>query len=76
MILKEPGNLKIHRLWVIHLYEASCFALLLGVKWHKLIHQSVGNSLIHHSQYECLPGKDYLVPAFLEELQNDISHTS
>ena len=32
MILKEPGNTKIHRLRVIHIYEAD-YNLLLGVKW-------------------------------------------
>ena len=31
MIQKEPGNSKIHRLWVIHIYEAD-YNLLLGVK--------------------------------------------
>jgi hypothetical protein len=32
MILKEPDNHKIHRLRVLHLFEADC-NLILGVKW-------------------------------------------
>ena len=34
MIHKEIGNVKIHRLQVIHLYEAD-MGLLRGVKWGK-----------------------------------------
>jgi hypothetical protein len=75
MILKEPNNLKIHRLQVIHLYKAD-FALLLGIKWRDLIHHSVDHHLIHQSQYGCLPGKDSLLPAFIEELLNKISRAS
>jgi hypothetical protein len=75
MILKEPGNLKIHCLRVIHLYEAD-FALILAVKWRNLIHHSVHHGLIHHSQYGWLLGKDSLVPAFIDELQNEISRAT
>ena len=75
MILKEPNNIKIHRLRVLHLYEAD-YALLLGVKWRELIHHGVDNNHLHRSQYGCLPGKDSLVPAFIEELQNEISRAS
>ena len=38
MILKEENNTKIHRLRVIHLYEAD-YNLLLGVKWRQLMHR-------------------------------------
>ena len=38
MILKEEGNTKIHRLRVIHLFEAD-YNLLLGIKWRQLIHE-------------------------------------
>jgi hypothetical protein len=37
MIFKEPGNTKIHRLRVIHLYEAD-LNLILGVKRRALTH--------------------------------------
>ena len=36
MIFKEPNNLKIHRLRVIHLYEQD-YNLILAVKWRQLI---------------------------------------
>ena len=36
MILKEEGNLKIHRLRVIHLYEAD-LNFILGLKWKEAI---------------------------------------
>ena len=35
MILKEPNNHKIHRLRVIHLFEAD-YNLILSVKWRQL----------------------------------------
>ena len=40
MILKEPGNTKIHRLRVIHLYDAD-LNLILGVKWSNLVHHVI-----------------------------------
>ena len=40
MILKQPGNHKIHRLHVIHLYEHD-YNLLLAMKWRSLIQHCV-----------------------------------
>jgi hypothetical protein len=40
MIYKEPGNVKIHRLRVIHLYEAD-LSLLLGIKWRLGMHNTI-----------------------------------
>ncbi len=56
MLLKEPNNPRIHRLHVIHLYEAD-FNLLLGVKWRNIIHHSLDNDTLHPSQYGGLPGQ-------------------
>ena len=36
MIYKEPGNAKIHRLRVIHLYEAD-YGLIMGNKWRQAL---------------------------------------
>ena len=35
MILKELGNIKIHQMRVLHLYEAN-FGALLGIKWRQM----------------------------------------
>ena len=48
MLEKEPGNPKIHRLRVIHLYEAD-YNLILGVKWRELIHHCEDKHLLHPS---------------------------
>jgi hypothetical protein len=42
IIQKDPGSIKIHRLHVIHIYEAD-YNLLLGVKWREAMHLSKDN---------------------------------
>jgi hypothetical protein len=49
MIQKDPGSVKIHRLRVIHLYEAD-YNLLLGIKWREAMHLSEDNRLLNPSQ--------------------------
>ena len=56
MIKKDSGNPKIHRLRVIHLYEAD-YNLILGVKWRQLIHHCEDNHLLHPSLYGARPGR-------------------
>ncbi|KAG7358422.1 reverse transcriptase RNA-dependent DNA polymerase [Nitzschia inconspicua] len=75
MIQKEPGNTKVHRLRVIHLYEAD-FNLLLGVKWRQLTHHCINTNLLNPWQFGGLPGRDATTPVFLEELQWEISRAS
>jgi hypothetical protein len=75
MLLKEPNNPRIRRLRVIHLYEAN-FNLLLGVKWRKIIHHTLQHETINQSQYGGLPGRDSLVPVFIEGMQNEIARAS
>ncbi len=75
MLLKEPNNPRIHRLRVIHLYEAD-FNLLLGVKWRNIIHHSLDQDSLHPSQYGGLPGRESLIPVFIEEMQNEIARAS
>jgi hypothetical protein len=50
MIFKEPGNTKIHRLQVIHLYEAD-LNLILGVKWRALTHHGIDYHLFSPWQF-------------------------
>jgi exonuclease III len=75
MIFKEPGNTKIHRLRVIHLYEAD-LNFILGVKWRALTHHGIDNHLFSPWQFGGLPGRDALTPVFLEDIQLEISRAS
>jgi hypothetical protein len=75
MIQKEVGNTKIHRLRVIHIYEAD-FNGLLGVKWRQLMHEATLHDTIHSGQHGARPGHEATTPVFLEELKNDISYAS
>ena len=75
MLEKEPGNPKIHRLRVIHIYEAD-YNLILGVKWRELIHHCEDNQLLHPSLYGARPGRGALEPVFVEELVNEITRQS
>ena len=75
MIRKESNSSKIHRLRVIHLYEAD-LNLLLGVKWRSLVHHCIDNSLLNVGQFGGLPGRDAMTPVFLEELQWETTRAS
>lgn len=75
MIPKEDNNWKIHRLQVIHLYEADC-NLILGVKWRDGLHYLVDNRLLNESMYGSRPGRSTHEPIMLEVLQTKVYHTS
>jgi hypothetical protein len=72
MIYKEQGNVKIHRLRVIHLYEAD-LSLLWGVKWREGMHKALKTKALHQGQYGGLPGRDCTSLTYLEELRFDYS---
>jgi hypothetical protein len=55
MIEKEPGNSKVHRLRVIHIYEAE-YNFLLQAKWCALINQAKTEQPLHDGQYGSRPG--------------------
>ena len=75
MLLKETGDYRLHRLRVIHLYEAD-LNLLLGTKWRNLVHHAIDNNLFNPYQFGGLPGRDAHSPAFLEVLQWETSKAS
>ena len=55
MIPKDPGNNRIHRLQVIHIFEAD-YNLLLGVKWRELIYRLEDTTVLHPDQHGSRPG--------------------
>jgi hypothetical protein len=75
MILKEPGNTKIHWLRVIHLFEAD-YNLILSVKWRQQIKHAEDRELLNEGQYGSRSGNEAPTLPFLEELKNDISYCS
>jgi len=72
MIYKEEGNVKIHRLRVIHLYEAD-LGFLWGAKWGKAMKKAVKTKTLHQGQYGGLPGRDCTSLTYLEEIRLDYS---
>ena len=70
MIYKEVGNIKIHRLRVIHIYEAD-FNFFLGLKWRNSIQQAQQDGTLNQGQYGGCPGQDCTSVTYLEELQRD-----
>jgi exonuclease III len=72
MILKEPGNYKIHRLRVIHLYEAD-YNALLAMKWRELIHSAEDKNLLNVGTYGSRPNRSATTPVFLEEMMSEIT---
>jgi hypothetical protein len=70
MIYKEEGNVKIHQLRVIHLYEAD-LGFLWGAKWGKAMKKAVKDKSLHQGQYDGLPGRDCTSLTYLEELRFD-----
>ena len=75
MILKQPGNHKIHRLCVIHLYEHD-YNLLLAVKWRSVIQHCVHTRKFNPGQCGGLLGHDAITPTIIEEFQYEISRAS
>ena len=72
MIYKEPGNVKIHRLRVIHLFEND-LNFLLGIKWGQCLHKAQASNHLHPGQYGSRPGRDPHAVTLMEELRLDYS---
>jgi hypothetical protein len=72
MLEKEPGNPRIHRLRVIHLYEAD-YNLILAVKWRQLLRFACDKGYINDNLFGSQPGKEALDCCFLRELEYEIT---
>ena len=75
MLMKEPGNPQIHRLRVIHLYEAD-YNLMLAVKWRAAMHHAEDKKLLNEGMYGSRAGRSAHDPVFIELLQNEIYRCS
>ena len=75
MILKEPDDLRIHRLRVIHLYEQD-YNLVLALKWRHMIQLATNQQALQTTQFGGVPGRDAVIPTLCEEFQYEISWAS
>ena len=73
MIFKESRNYKIHRLRVIHIYEAD-FNMILALKWRRLLRETDNKQLLHPGQYGGRPGCEAQSLTLLEELKYDLAY--
>ena len=71
MLEKDPGDLKIHRLRVIHIYEAD-YNILLSILWQNLMHLAEDHYLLNEGQYGSRPHCNAHDPVFIEEMQFEI----
>jgi hypothetical protein len=70
MLEKDPGDPKLHRLRVIHLYESD-YNLILGTKFREVVQTCLDYGLIHSGCFGGLANRQLLDPVFLEIMQYD-----
>ena len=75
MLQKDPGNPRVHRLRIIHIYEAD-YNLLLAVKWRKALYHAEDHCLLNDGLYGSRPGRSAQDPAFMEVLQHEMYRMS
>jgi hypothetical protein len=75
MLEKDLGEPKIHRLRIIHIYEAD-YNLLLSIQWQNLMHLAEDNQLLNEGQYGARPERDAHTPVFIKEMQYEICRAS
>jgi hypothetical protein len=75
MLEKDPGKPRIHRLRVIHLYEAD-YNLFLAVKWRETLHNAEDQHLLHPDAYGSRPARSAHDPVAMEIWRNGIYRTS
>ena len=75
MIMKEKNNHKIHRLRVIHLYEAN-YSALLALHWCNVLHAAEDKAMLNVGTYSSWPNKSAITPVFIEEMMLEISRVA
>jgi hypothetical protein len=75
MLYREPGNYKIQRTRVIHLYEAD-YNLAMGLKWKEAMYTSEAGHDLNTGQYGSRTSRGAHDPVFIEEFQLEISRAS
>jgi hypothetical protein len=76
MIEKDPGLPKIHRLRIIHLFEAD-FNFILKILWgSRLVRRAQNDGMINTGQYGSVPGHTAGELVMLNQLSNDICRTN
>jgi hypothetical protein len=72
MIEKDAGKPCIHRLRIIHLFEADC-NFFLKLQWgHRLVQHAVSLDLLHDSQHGSIPRRTAMDPINLTQLTSDL----
>ena len=72
LIEKDAGKPRIHRLRIIHLFEAD-FNFFLKLQWgHRLVRQAVSLDLLHDSQHGSVPRRTTMDPIMLTQLTSDL----
>lgn len=72
MIEKDIGKPYIHRLRIVHLFEAD-FNFFLKLQWgHRLVRQAVSLNLLHDSQHGSIPRRTAMDPIMLTQLTSDL----
>ncbi len=73
MIEKDPGRPRIHRLRIIHLFEAD-YNLFLKIMWGpRLVRHAVKMDLLNSGQHGSVPGRTTMTPIMLNQLTTDLS---
>jgi len=75
MIFKDPGDFRIHRLRVLHIYEAD-LNLIMAVKWRELLKAADAMGTVNVNQHGARPGCEAASLALCEEFRTDISYSS
>jgi hypothetical protein len=72
MIEKDVGKPRIHRLRIIHLFEAD-YNFFLKLQWgHRLVRQAASLDLLHNSQHGSIPRRTAMDPIMLTQLTSDL----